>query len=136
MIQSGQASLVVLATETAPDDVSQLLGLVPSETHLKGAPLRSGGVRECHVWTLDVGQMDNTEEDQSGTRALRELLSRCQVATGRVASLPSDCEARIWWSAYSDSHQGGFVIPADLAQQLASLGVDLFGTTWCPDEDK
>ena len=136
MIQTGQASLVVLTTETAPDEVSEMLGLVPSEMHLKGSPLQSGRVRERHVWTLDVGQMDNTEEDQSGTRALRELLNQCQAAAGRVASLPSDCEARIWWSAYSDSHQGGFVIPADLTQQLASLGVDLFGTTWCPDEDK
>lgn len=44
MTLSGQASLVVLATETAPDDVSELLGLVPSETHLNGASLRSGRV--------------------------------------------------------------------------------------------
>lgn len=95
-----------------------------------------GRVRECHVWSLDVEELDNTETDRTGTRALRELLDQCQVAAGRVASLPPDCEARVWWSAYSDSHQGGFVIPADVTQKLASLGVDLFGTTWCADEEK
>lgn len=130
MIQWGRATFTVLSETTDPDVVTQLLGLDPSEVWRKGELLRSGRVRTHHGWSLDVGTLDNTELDQTGTRALRELLDRCNAAAGRVADLPEDCEARIWWSASSDSSQGGFVLPFELAAQIGQLGVDVYGTVF------
>ena len=43
-----------------------------------------------------------------------------------VPLLPADCETCIWWTADSDSTQGGFVLPVELMAQLAALGVDLY----------
>lgn len=114
MIRSGRASLVVLSTVTEPATISEILAVAPSEVGHKGAILRSGRVREHHVWSLDVESLDNSEDDPTGTRPLRELLLRARGAFGRVGNLPSECDARVWWSADSDSSQGGFVLPIDL----------------------
>jgi hypothetical protein len=83
-----------------------------------------------------VGTLDNTEIDQTGTRPLRELLDRCTAAAGRVADLPEDCEARIRWSASSDSSQGGFVLPFELAAQIGQLGVDVYGTVYLTEDEE
>ncbi|WP_191906787.1 DUF4279 domain-containing protein [Microbacterium lushaniae] len=130
MIRSGRASLVVLSTDTEPASISEMLTLEPSEVGRKGAQLRSGRVREHHFWSLDVDSLDNTDEDQSGTRALRALLVRCGPALDRVGKLPPDCDARIWWSADSDSAQGGFVLPVDLTEKISALGLDVYATVF------
>jgi hypothetical protein len=133
MIESGRASFVVTSTDTEPQVVSDILGLEPSEVIPKGTVLRSGRVREHHTWSIDVDNRDNTEEDQTGTRPLRELLDSLRRAAGQVAGLPNDCEARLWWYGSSDSTQGGFVLPADLARDIAALGVDLYATVYLDD---
>lgn len=134
MIRSGRASLVVLSTETEPATISEILTITPSKVAPKGAVLRSGRVREHHVWSLVVESLDNTGEDQTGTRALRELLRRASGAFGRVGKLPSDCDTRVWWSADSDSSQGGFVLPLDLVGQISALGVDVYATIYFDEE--
>jgi len=129
------ATLVVTSIATEPDAVSELLTLDPSKVDRKGTATRSGRIRMHHVWSLEVESFDNTDDDRTGTRALRELLERSRPAIGRVEGLPEDCEARIWWSASSNSTQGGFVLPADLAGQIATLGVDLYATVYLGDGD-
>lgn len=125
---------MVLSMDTEPATISEILAVAPSEVVQKGAVLRSGRVREQHVWSLDVESFDNTEDDQTGTRALRELLHRASAAFGRVGNLPDDCKTRVWWSADSDSSQGGFVLPVDLVEQISALGVDLYVTVYLGDE--
>ena len=136
MIRSGRASLVVISTDTEPAAISEMLGLTPTRVVHKGTVARSGPVRENHVWSLDVDTLDNTGGDQTGTRALRELLMRSRPAFGRVANLPEDCDARIRWSMDSDSTQGGFVVPADLTDEISDLRVDLYATVYLNDGDE
>lgn len=135
MIQSGLASFVVHSVATDPDVVTELLGIVPTEIVRRGTVLRSGRVREHHHWDVAVDFVYNDENDQTGTGALRQLLERLRPAEGRVAELPADCEARIWWSAYSDSVQGGFVLKSELTARIAALGVDLFATAYLDEEE-
>lgn len=121
------------SVETAPDLVTQHLGLSPTTVTRKGEASRSGRVREHHTWAVDAGPLSNDEDDQTGTAALTTLLERCRAAFGRVGTLPADCHARIVWSTDSDSAQGGFVLTAALAAQIAALGVDLYGTVCLGD---
>jgi len=85
MIQSGRASLVVLSTETDPAAIPGMLALTPTRVEHKG----TGRVRENHVWSLDVDSLDDTGDDQTGTRALRALLMRSGAAFGRVTNMPA-----------------------------------------------
>jgi len=133
MIRSGRASLVVLSTGTDPVTISETLALAPTKVEPKGAVLRSGRVREHHVWSLDVETLDN-DGDLTGTRALRELLACARRAFGRIGKLPTDCDARVWWSADSDSTQGGFVLPIDLVDEISALGVDVYATVYLDDD--
>lgn len=133
MIESGRASFVVSSMDTEPEAISRALGLDPTEVTLKGSVLRSGRVREHHTWSISVDDLANTEEDQTGTRSLRQLLRNTRDAAGKVSGLPDDCEARIWWFGTSGSSQGGFVLPVELAEQIAALGVDLFATVYLDD---
>ena len=130
MIRSGRASLVVLSSDTEPATVSEILTIAPTEVARKGAARPSGRVRERHKWSLDVGTLANTEDDQTGSGALRELLIRASGAVGRVQDLPDDCDIHLWWSAGSDSSQGGFVLPVELVNQISALGVDVYVTVY------
>lgn len=121
------------SVQTDPNLVTQHLGLSPTTVSRKGDVSRSGRVRHHHTWTLDAGTLANDEEDRTGAAALTALLGQCRAAFGRVGTLPADCHARIVWSADSDSAQGGFVLTAALAAQIAALGVDLYGTVYLGD---
>lgn len=136
MIRSGMSSLVVTSIETEADTVTRLLGIAPTEVTRKGAARRSGRVRDHNTWSLEIETLGNTDDDQTGTRALRDILDRCRPACGRIRALPTDCEARIWWSGDSDSTQGGFVLAADLASQIAEFGVDVYATVYLEDDDR
>lgn len=59
----------------------------------------------------------------------------CGRAEGKVEIQPDDCEARIWWSAYSDSVQGGFVLPIEISRRIVALGVDVYATVYLPGAD-
>src|SRR5688572_17861026 len=128
MIRSGHASLSVVSTETDPRLISEILGLVPTRVELRGAVRSTGRPLAHNVWTIDVGRSGNTDADETGTRALHDLVTGARPAIGRFSVLPADCHARIWWSADSDSLQGGFVLPVELAANLAALGVDVYAT--------
>jgi hypothetical protein len=134
MIQSGRASLTVVSTETDPTLISEILGLVPTRTKLRGSVRRSGRPLDHNVWTMDLERRFNTEADQTGTRALSDLVTAARSGIGRFPLLPTDCSARISWSADSDSTQGGFVIPVELAARLAELGVDVYATVYLEDD--
>lgn len=121
------------SVETDLDLVTQHLGLLPTTVTRKGEASRSGRVREHHTWAVDAAPLSNDDDDQTGTAALTALLEQCRAACGRVGSLPADCHARIVWSADSDSAQGGFVLTAALAAQIAALGVDLYGAVFLGD---
>lgn len=135
MIQSGTATFSVQSTETSPEHVTALLGVEPTRVQLVGTQNRSGRVRQVNQWAVHVGEMVNTAADQTGTGALRELLVLLRPAAGKVHQLPEDCHARISWTAYSDSPQGGFVLRADTSRAIADLGVDVFATTYLDDGD-
>lgn len=124
------------SVETDPDLVTQHLGLLATIVIRKGEVSRSGQVRGHHTWAVDAGTFSNDDDDQTGTAALTALLEQCRVAFGRGGTLPADCRARIVWSADSDSAQGGFVLTAALAAQIAALGVDLYGMVLLGDAEK
>lgn len=129
MIRSGLASLVVLSTETPPAAITQTLGVAPTNVVPQGAVLRSGQTQEFHVWSVDSGRIVDAPNDRTGTAALRWLLECCRAASGKVADLPADCEARIWWSSGSDSPNDDLVLPRELAPEVAALGVDIHTAT-------
>lgn len=123
--RSALASLVVLSTQTPPDAVTRTLGVAPTHVVPQGSLLRSGHTQEFHVWSVDSGRIVDAPGDRTGTAALRWLLECCRAANGKVADLPADCEARIWWSTGSDSPHDDLVLPDDLAPKVAALGVDI-----------
>lgn len=135
MIRSGRASFVVQSTHTAPSAISDILGIEPTETIRKGTRLQSGRVQQFNLWSFDSGLIENTLHDETGTLSLKWLLDKCESANGRVTMLPDDCEARIWWSVYSDSTQGGFVLPASLAGQISALGVNTYVSVYADVEE-
>ncbi|MFD5864664.1 DUF4279 domain-containing protein [Agromyces sp. NPDC127015] len=135
MIQSGRASFIVSSSETDPAVISELLELDPTAVTNAGAPRRSGRVAGHHTWSVDTGEVHNTSNDQTGTHAIRTLLRLIQPALGKVSNLPPDCTAHVQWSAYSDSVQGGFVMPADLAAAIGEFGVDVYGTVYLDDHE-
>lgn len=136
MIQSGRATFSVQSTETDPDQITRLLGVEPTAIVLAGTGRPSGRAHQVNQWKIDTPWLGNTNADQTGTSALRELMTLLRPAAGKVHELPADCDTRIWWSADSDSTQGGFVLPADLSRTIGKLGVDVYATVYLDRDDE
>ena len=130
MIQPGRASFTVTSTETDPERISELLGLIPTRIERRGADRQSDRARTHNMWSIDGNWLSNSEADQTGTGASTELITRTRAAAGKIQTLPTDCKVRIWWSADSDSTQGEFVISPELCKGIAELGVDVFATVY------
>ena len=135
MIQSDRATFSVHSSETDPALITRVLGVEPTRVVLAGTRRESGKPRPDNHWVVDGPWRSNTEADQTGTGALRDLLARLGPAAGNLQKLPKDCDARIWWSANSDSTQGGFVLPADLSYAIAELGIDVYVTVYLGADD-
>ncbi|SDZ32666.1 DUF4279 domain-containing protein [Herbiconiux ginsengi] len=130
MIQWGRATFSVNSTATTPERISEILGLIPTTVAHAGSERRLGKPRSHHHWSIDGPRAENTATDQTGKAALAELVSLISPVAENIQNLPADCDVAIWWSADSDSTQGGFVLPAELLRAIAALGVDVYATVY------
>lgn len=64
---------------------------------------------------------------------MRNLLARLGPHAASLDKLRDACEMRLDWFGFSDSDQGGFVIPADVLKAAAELSSPLFGTVYFAD---
>lgn len=142
MIVESSASLVITSTNLTAEQITQSLGIEPSVSRNIGDPrgaLRpdaSGMVvqRKEHetYWRLDSGAGRAADSFSSLVAVVKLLRDKGD----RLASLSPMCTTVNVWSGFSDSEQGGFVLPAQLLLDLGALGCDLLGTAYLePPED-
>jgi hypothetical protein len=72
-----------------------------------------------------VLSVDDDHSDKSGFGSVRVLLARLVGHEEAIRDLQRDFDVWIVWSGFSDSEQGGFVIPSDLFPQLAALDCNI-----------
>ncbi len=136
MIVDSSASLVITSTTLTVEQITQHLGIEPSESRdiddLLGAPVADvtgqpvqRRATEVH-WRLDA-DAGGAHDSFSSLVALTELL---RDKRDNLASLRPACTTVIVWGGFSDSDQGGFIFPATLLTELGGLGCDLHGTTY------
>lgn len=133
MIIDNTAALIVQSEEHPVDRVTAVLGLEPTRTRARGEVVsarRSVILAQHHVWVHRVERAEVPDDDRTGMGALTLLVQRLAPAAERLASLRPDYRTIIDWGGFSDSSEGGFVMPADLAAALGSLGCDLYGTAY------
>lgn len=147
MIVEGHASLILSSTVHTVSHITCLLGIEPTAVWENGdltggtGPDENGNQvpwhRTASMWGIDIHDEDfDTMGDQTGTASLRRL---AEVMTGKGPTLDTLREhfhPTILWSGESDSHQGGFVMEADLLLSLAALGCDLMGTVYVQSKKK
>ena len=135
MIIDNTAALIVQSEVHAVDRVTSVLGLEPTRTRTrtKGEVIskrRSVIHAKHHVWVHRVERTEVSGDDQTGMGALAILVGRLAPRAAQLASLRPDYRTSIDWGGFSDSSQGGFILPAGLATVLGSLGCDLYGTAY------
>jgi hypothetical protein len=131
VVPNGDATLIIKSTTLTIRQITEALGLQPSRTAERGEPIsptmqRS---REESIWALD-GAPSSDPSDQTGFGSMRNLLAALQDKTEVIESLRASCRILLDWHGFSDSEQGGFVMPSDVIRAAAGLGCDLFGTVY------
>jgi len=129
VIRENSAALIVSSTERTVEDVSAHLGLNPTSSHEMGEEtLNSRKVPPGSVprfekdsrWVFGVD--DDGADDETGFGSVRQLLAALEGREDAVRALHGDFDVWIQWTGFSDSDQGGFVIPSDVLPGLARLG--------------
>ena len=146
MIRYSRSSLGVYSESRTAQDVTDVLGIEPTESHEKGALTRAGLAgrplkpryltNQRSVWIYSTDDSSGDPGDQTGFSSLRTLVDVFADRADALAELRGNCDTVIWWSGDSDSSQGGFVIPATLLTDTARLGCDLRGTAWIQSDDE
>ena len=144
MIVDGTATLAIYSEVLTVAQITESLGLVPTEAHdrgettragLAGRPLRAEFLtyQRTH-WTLDAPHSGDPS-DETGLASVWALVDALIHRAPELLALRDTCETIIWWHGSSDSSQGGFVIPGPLLADLAALGCDFYGTAYLDEVD-
>jgi hypothetical protein len=145
MIINSRSSLSIYSEIRTAKEMTVVLGLTPDISEEMGEPTRAALAgrtlkpqymtnQRAH-WSFDADEDTADPNDQTRFASLRVLIDAIRDSAQALESLRPDCETVIWWSGYSDSVQGGFVMPADLIADLALLGCDLYGTAYIGEDD-
>lgn len=131
VVPNGDATLIIKSDSLTSAQITDALGLQPTRTAERGGATspRTKRVRDNALWALD-GEPNSDPSDQTGFGSMRNLLSVLEGKTDAIESLRRSCHIVLDWHGFSDSEQGGFVIPADVIRAAAALGCDLFGTVY------
>ncbi len=142
MVIDGKASLSIKSLTRRASDVTAVLGLTPTAIAERGDPvgkLRTGAdgkpsmrERSSSIWVLDAA--DSQTDDGTGLSSVHYLADALEAKREALATLRGDYFIEIRWSGFSDSQQGGFLIPAELMATLGSLGCDFHGTVYLTAE--
>jgi hypothetical protein len=143
MIVHSRSSLSIYSEIRTAAEMTAVLGIHPSDSNEIGEPTKAAfpgrnaanaTYQRAH-WTLGADESAVDLQDTTGFASLRVLIAAIRDSAQALKSLRPDCETIIWWSGYSDSVQGGFVMPADLIADIALLGCDLYGTAYLEDDE-
>lgn len=138
VIANGDATLIIKSDSVTSAQITDALGLQPTRTAERGDVVspRIERVREDALWALD-GEPNSDPSDQTGFGSMRNLLAALEGKAEAIEALRMSCDIILDWHGFSDSEQGGFVMPADVIRAAAALGCDLFGTVYLdPDPEQ
>jgi hypothetical protein len=144
MIVDGAATLAIYSSVLTGRQITHALGIAPTEVHERGDLTRAGiagralGAEQLTYqraqWSLDAPPVVD-RSDATGLASVRALVDFVKHKADEIRALRPMCDTIIWWHGSSDSSQGGFVMPADLLADLASIGCDLYGAAYFDEED-
>jgi hypothetical protein len=141
----GRSSLRISTVTPTAADVSAALELTPTFAVEKGDPRPERAARSMGptynmgIWTLDVDADDAAQfAADDDTAGFASLILLCEQLRGKHEVLGTlrdqGCDMYISWYGTSGSSQGGYVMPIELIRELASLGCNLFGNLYSPDD--
>jgi hypothetical protein len=130
MITRDIASLVIQSRTEPAGPLTAALGLTPSRVSEIGRRPHSNWIYETEV------AIPPEDPESNRFASVRELLARIAPIGPQLRTLRPRYEYRIDWGGFSDSTQGGFVLPADVLAGLAALDCDLWGTVYLDERDE
>jgi hypothetical protein len=148
MIRRNLASLSISSERRTVAEITERIGVYPSRFADTGQLTRQGVNDRRNVppeyrtysrthWSLDADESLMDPDDETGFSAVRVLMDAVRDSAAAIAEMAAtDSEVVVVWSGYSDSFQGGFVIPPDLVRDLAAIGAELYGTAYLDDDEE
>jgi hypothetical protein len=146
VITSNRCSLSIYSETGTAADVTAALEIEPTRAEERGTQSRRNldlpglkplyRVRPDSYWAFDADEALIDPADQTGFGSLRVLMNVFREKAEILAQLRPEYDTVILWSGFSDSWQGGFVLPADLLVDLGHLGCHLYGTAYLEEPDE
>lgn len=124
--------LRIIGPELNPEQVTEHLGLQPTQVRRKGEPRSKTSNWTTTMWGIEVlppGQ-DDWPSLEDG---LNELLSVVGPIWSRITPYSTKNEVLLWCGHFTSSFDGGPSFTPNLLKSLAGLGVKLYLDTYCED---
>src|SRR5262245_49619152 len=120
-VNIARVSIGLAGEEMNPDEVTNIVGLMPTSFHRKGEKYwRKGrlmGPPSRSVWALET-EGENVEE--TARRLLLQLEGKLDPWKLAAEKTKAQASVSIWWEP--NGGQGGFTVSSDLLQRLIEFG--------------
>ena len=116
--------LFIKGFKCSPEKITQLLGISPTETWVKGEPIRGArsAVYKFNGWNLE----SSTAETTSPEEQVDALLAVIKPHSERFKSLPPDAQLDLSCAIYAyDDSQRVFYFSAEAVKELAKISAPI-----------
>jgi hypothetical protein len=129
-----RASLTILGEEVQPDEITRLLGVAPTRTHLRGEPRSLHGKIAKLVWKDSLWLLTcPLTDDRDPAEHLIWLLDSVEPKLSVIKDLAAKFRVKVFCGFSSMNGQGGFTLAPITLQRLARLGVPFSLDLYPPD---
>jgi hypothetical protein len=126
-------SLRVTGGDLDPDEVSSLLGAVPTMSYRKGEPLKAGSLhfRRTGMWNLKAAKRAPEDMDGQVEEILRQLTSNLEV----WRALGERFEIDLFCGWFMEETNEGLSISPKTMSALAARGIELGVDIYAPRDE-
>jgi hypothetical protein len=134
LVRVNRASLSIKSRDLDAASITARIGIEPTRSPEARSDFDSARHSRWILHHYDEG----SAEDRTGFASLRALLASLVPVNEALVALRDSgtCELVLWWTADSGSEQGSFLLPVDVIDGLALLGLDMNGTVNLSGEDE
>jgi len=118
------AYFYVTGYQCSPEEITNILGVEPTDTWVKGEKWGTNNIRERKESSW-IFKTNKSENDYYSNYHFKELLEKIEGIKGKLKNLPKECDIGITYVPTCYFPNVAVILDSELIQKIASLGLSV-----------